>query len=160
MAAKASRIGLIAPGQQAYGRLLKFFRQSPAFARDAVARGMYEAMQDMMVDAKNRAPKDTWRMADSGYVARPRITPNQILVESGFGGPSEKYVVRQHEDTGLNHPNGGEAKFFENALNNAQGAMKATIRAYVLDYFRSKRVPSWPAKIVPETPWEASGMSP
>lgn len=130
-------------------------QQLAAKAPVATAFGMYDAMQEVMLDAKSRAPVDTGAMRDSGYVTPPTVSSQkEVSIEAGFGGPSEEYVVRQHEDTSLNHPNGGEAKFFENALDAGRGLIMATIAEHVNLYLRSGR--TYPVdKRVPTSPWEA-----
>lgn len=123
----------------------------------ATAFGMYEGMQDIMEDAKLRAPKDTTAMARSGYVTPPDIrVGSDVNVQSGFGGLSEEYVVRVHEDLNMNHPRGGEAKFFSNAIDAGRGRLLDTIQRHVSRYLKTgrnmpvpKRVPASPTEDVP-----------
>ena len=44
---------------------------------------------------------------------------------------TENYAVVQHEDTSLNHPHGGEAKFLEKALNSHAGRKGLAIAARI-----------------------------
>lgn len=44
------------------------------------------------------------------------------------------YAARQHEETGWNHPNGGEAKYLENAANE----LKPQLLNLVANHIRSK----------------------
>lgn len=85
----------------------------------AVAAGIFALANEIMIDAKERAPVDTGAMRASGYVAPPEIGSTSIVLEEGFGGPSKEYVIRQHEDLSLHHPGGGEAKFLERAFDAA-----------------------------------------
>ena len=137
--------------KELYLKMQKLAEKAPV----ATAFGMYDAMQEVMLDAKARTPVDTGAMRDSGYVTAPEVNSNrQVSIEAGFGGPSQEYVVRQHEDTSLNHPNGGEAKFFENALDANHGLIMATIKEHVNAYLQSGR--TFPvSKRVPSSPWEA-----
>lgn len=145
----------ILKGEKGWGRLNTALRRLPKEAPLAVAFGSYDAMQPVMLDAKDRAPKDTTAMARSGYVAKPEMTSRgSTRVESGFGGDSEQYVVRQHEDQGLNHPRGGEAKFFTNALDAGQSQIVATIKRWVNHYLKTGQLLPFPQKQVPESPWE------
>lgn len=120
----------------------------------AVANGQYEGLQNIMVDAKERAPRLTDTMANSGYVTEPEVKGGAaVSCEAGFGGGSEDYVLRQHEDTSLNHPRGGEAHFFSNALDAGQDALFAAIVKHVEIFLETKRTVK-PQKIVPNTPYE------
>lgn len=142
-------------GHKGWGRLMADLRRYPKQVGIAVAFGSYDAMQPVMLDAKARAPKDTRAMALSGYVAKPQMfSGGGTRVESGFGGDSEQYVVRQHEDTRLNHPNGGEAKFFQNALDAGTSQIKATIDKWVRHLLVTGELLPFPEKRVPESPWE------
>ena len=121
--------------------------------KQAYLDGTYAAGQDIMLDARARAPvKDDW-LRPSGYVAK---TANGV--EMGFGGAAEAYVVRQHEDLSLNHPNGGEAKFFERAIDANRDQTKEIIATYVRAAMGGAPLSS-PQKKVPETPIEERGAS-
>jgi hypothetical protein len=142
-------------GEKGWGRLQVDLRRYPKQAGIAVAFASYEAMQPVMEDAKNRAPKDTTAMAKSGYVAKPQMfSGGGTRVEGGFGGDSEQYVVRQHEDTALNHPNGGEAKFLQNALDAGEAGIRATIAKWLKVFLTTGKLLPFPQKRVPESPWE------
>lgn len=119
----------------------------------ATGFGTYEGLQIVMLDAKSRAPKETHAMAESGYVTAPSVSGGRVHIEAGFGGPSEDYVVRQHFDTGLNHPNGGEAMFFQNALDAHETDVTDAVARHVRDYLDTGRTQS-PAKRVPQDPNE------
>ena len=122
----------------------------------AAAFGEYEGMQEIMIVAKERAPKDTWTMANSGYVSPPDVRGGESIIEAGFGGGSEEYVVRQHEDSELNHPNGGEAFFFQSALDDGEAALMETIARHVEEAL-STGATHPPAKKVPADPLEQPG---
>jgi hypothetical protein len=142
-------------------------RRFPKDAAQAVARGEYLAAQLIMQDARRRAPKEDGWLEGSGYATRPDFSKQSVAVEMGFGGPSEDYVVRQHEDTSLNHPGEkaikkgvtkvGQAKFFSNALAAMDGVARDVIADFARRFIETGRIPSWPKKIVPETPEEENG---
>lgn len=120
----------------------------------ATAFGLYEGMQEVMLDAKARAPKDTTAMALSGYVEPPAVRAGaEVTMNAGFGGLSEEYVVRVHEDMSLNHPNGGEAKFFERALDAGCGNLTAAVKKHLIMFFRTGRTHPVQKK-VPASPYE------
>lgn len=83
----------------------------------AVGAGLYAAGSVIMKDSKRRAPVADGALRGSGYVTLPQEIGSGVLVEIGHGGAASAYAIRQHEDLTLNHPNGGEAKFLENAMN-------------------------------------------
>lgn len=89
-------------------------------APDAVGAGLFLEANNIMADAKTRVPVDQGVLRSSGYVAPPVMERGSPVVELGFGGPAASYAVKQHEDTALNHPDGGEAKFLERAADAAR----------------------------------------
>lgn len=142
-------------GKQGWGRLQAELRRYPKQAGIAVAFGSYDAMQPVMLDAKARAPVDTHAMELSGYVAKPQMfSGGGARVEAGFGGDSEQYVVRQHEDTSLDPHRVGESKFFQKALDAGESEMRATITRWVRHYVETGKLLPFPDKRVPESPLE------
>lgn len=120
----------------------------------AAGFGAYEGAQAIMKDAKVRAPKDTHQMALSGYVTAPTIkSSGRVEIESGFGGPSEEYVARIHEDMSMSHPN-GEAKFFQNAIDAFGHLIPEAIARHVRIFLETGRT-NPVSKDVPQTPWES-----
>jgi hypothetical protein len=147
------KVKSLQPGQGGgFGELYLKLKQFPEKAKVAVAFGMYEAMQDVMLDAKRRAPKDTRAMEYSGYVSKPKVTQHTASVESGFGGKSERYVLRVHNDP--NHAVTGEPFFFQNAVDAGEKLIKQVITTWVRYFIRHKRLKPLPQKQVPESPWE------
>jgi hypothetical protein len=149
---KSARHGLVAPGKSGYGRLVQDLRRVGDFTRAATAAGMYAAMQPVMLDAKARAPKDTLALSASGYVTEPRTGSQRITVESGFGGDSEPYLVRVHEDPGFAKT--GETYFFRNALDAGHQLIRDTIVSFVRRFLKTGTVPPSAAKEVPTSPDE------
>lgn len=83
-----------------------------ADAHAAVNRAVYVAANEVMTEAKVRAPVDLGTLAASGYVT----LPVDGKVELGFGGAAADYALVQHERVEFKHEK-GEAKYLENALN-------------------------------------------
>lgn len=81
----------------------------------AVAGAIFVAANEVMTEAKQRAPVDLGPLRASGYVTLPAKGQNP-KVELGFGGPSAPYAITQHERTEFKHEV-GEAKYLENAIN-------------------------------------------
>lgn len=145
-------------------KLVADLRKFPSEAKRASAAGQYAAGQEIMLDAKRRAPGEDGDLEDSGYVTKPVHNGSSINVEMGFGGKSEDYVVRQHEDLTLNHPaldgdscKAGEAKFFSNAIAAKSALAKRIIADFVSGFIATRRIPTMPAKLVPTSPTELSG---
>lgn len=140
-----------------YKELLLKMERIELDAPVAAAFGTYDGMQDIMIEAKRLAPKDTTAMALSGYVEAPEVRQgSSTKIQAGFGGLSAEYVLRQHYDTTLNHPNGGEALFFQKALDAGRMMLKKKIQAAVAVFLRTgraypvaKRVPASPTEEVP-----------
>lgn len=88
---------------------------------------MYEFATDViMLQSAEECPKDTWTLVSTGYVNRPVIMSNSVVVELGYGGTEDKknpksglmasqYAVEVHENLLYKHPV-GNAKFFENPV--------------------------------------------
>ena len=93
------------------------------------ARALNEEHEIVMTQAKQLAPVDTGVMRASGTVDPPTITSRGIESKGSFGGASEKYVQRQHEDAALSHTV-GQVKFYEQPfLERARQVGKNVVRA-------------------------------
>lgn len=99
-------------------------------AHAAADRAVYVAGNEVMTDAKMRAPIDTGVLRASGYVT----LPENGKVELGFGGAAAEYALVQHERTEFRHET-GEAKFLENAINavDVEGIVGEEMRRGVID---------------------------
>lgn len=97
--------------------LQKRIREMPR----AVAAGSYMLGNVIMTEAKRRTPADTGTLRGSGYVENPVMSGNTAKTTLGFGGAAKAYAVVQHERLDFKHPNGGEAKFLENAITAYEG---------------------------------------
>ena len=137
-----------------YKELLHKLHRFSVDAPVATAFGLYEGAQNIMVDAKGRAPKDTTAMARSGYVTPPEIRSGaDIRIDMGFGGDSSEYVVRQHEQLDLPHPRGGQARFLSNAIDAGAAQLMAAVKRSVMKFMLTRKT-SPPPKIVPSSPLE------
>lgn len=81
-------------------------------AGKAMAAAGVEEMDQVIGEAKRRAPVDTGTLRASGTVLPPKITMHGAEIVAGFGGAAEDYAIIQHEDLTLNHET-GEPKFLE-----------------------------------------------
>lgn len=81
-------------------------------AKAAANRAVYVAGNEVMTEAKIRAPLDLGPLRASGYVTLPQ----DGKVELGFGGAAAEYALVQHERIEFKHEV-GEAKYLEKAIN-------------------------------------------
>jgi len=89
--------------------------EAAARANKAGRAGLYESAEEIMTDAKGRAPVDLGNLKGSGTVTLPTDTPEGVVVRIGFGGPAAPYALIQHENLSFRHEV-GEAKYLENAV--------------------------------------------
>ncbi|AUM18230.1 MULTISPECIES: hypothetical protein [Rhodococcus] len=76
---------------------------------EAVERGVLMACEALMANALDRTPFAEGDLRQSAMASAEGTR--------GVVSYNTPYAVRQHEDVSLNHPNGGEAKFLEKAVN-------------------------------------------
>lgn len=101
--------------------------QAVAKLQAAVQQATYRAAASIQTLAVSRTPIEqgdlrgstTLRMVDEASAARTEISYNMI------------YAARQHEETGWNHPRGGQAKYLESAMQDGQDEAKAIIRNHL-----------------------------
>lgn len=89
-----------------------------------------EACQAILAISNSKIPVDTGTLQSSGfYEVKRRTDVSSYLYQGivGYGGNGDpvnpktgerasQYMVEVHEDLFMNHPNGGEAKFLEKAV--------------------------------------------
>ena len=85
--------------------------------RAAARAGLFEGANVIMTDAKRRVPVDLGTLKGSGQVHEPTETADGLRCRMGFGDGAESYAIVQHERLDFKHPDGGEAKYLENAVN-------------------------------------------
>ena len=101
--------------------------QAVAKVQAALSVASYRAAASIQTLAVSRTPIEqgdlrgstTLRMVDEASAARTEISYNMI------------YAARQHEETGWNHPRGGQAKYLESAIQDGQDDAKAIIRNHL-----------------------------
>jgi len=93
--------------QSVNSRLARLLTEVPSKADVA----LYQVGQELMTRSKALVPVDTGTLKGSGYLTEPAHEGGLTTVQVGYGGPSEAYAVRQHEDLSLSHPGGGQANF-------------------------------------------------
>lgn len=76
-------------------------------------QGLRAAAEAVLAESNSRAPIRDGALRGSGSTA---VSGDEAAV-----GYSIIYAARQHEEIGWNHPNGGQAKFLETAVNAKSG---------------------------------------
>jgi hypothetical protein len=95
----------------------------------------FQIAEEIIGESKEaHVPVDTSALKNSGFVEMPQTTSGGgVFVEAGFGGPAGKgnlpptsnkkdvgYALIVHENTQLQHPRGGRAKYLEIPFNQAK----------------------------------------
>jgi len=93
---------------------------APAMRKGAV-RGLSLAAEHVLGESNKTAPIEEATLIRSGA---PSVDPDNLQAAISYDTP---YAVKQHEDLGLQHDPGREAKFLENALNSEAGAVREII---------------------------------
>ncbi len=83
----------------------------------ALGAGVYALGNKIITNSKRRVPVDLGVLRGSGYATLPETKRLTAIVELGYGGPAKDYAIVQHENLHFQHPEGGEAKYLENAVN-------------------------------------------
>lgn len=76
----------------------------------AAQAGLREGMEAMLELSNELAPEFSGEMIDGGEVRIDDLTGQVSYKNAGY-----PYVIDQHENLELQHPNGGQAKFLETA---------------------------------------------
>lgn len=69
-------------------------REGPQVA----AQALLVWAEEVMTDAKELVPVRDGILRASGFVDLPAVTPDQVSVTFGFGGPSAPYALAVHEN--------------------------------------------------------------
>lgn len=76
----------------------------------AAGEGLYRTGNDIMGESVRLVPVLTGNLRSTAHVSQPEQQGMTITVQLSYGGHGQAdYAVRQHFDTTLNHPNGGQA---------------------------------------------------
>lgn len=81
--------------------------------RDALSEGVGEALEHILEVSNENVPVDTGELRDAGKVKHDGLSGTV-----SYKGP---YAIPQHERMDFHHPNGGKAKFLEDAMNSEAG---------------------------------------
>jgi hypothetical protein len=145
---------------QGDAELLAKLEKLAEYAQGAIANGLYEGAETIMLDAKHRTPVDTGNLRASGHVVpvdkeRAIDTQGNVTFELGFGGPAGSgnlggetnsprtsgltgrphdgdvgYAVFVHE-TGPRAGGAGERKFLDHAIQAQQNQVLEQVTLWV-----------------------------
>ena len=93
---------------------------APAMRKGA-GRGLSLAAEHVLGEARKRVPIEEATLERSGATS---LDPGNLQAAVTFDTP---YAVVQHEDMGLRHDAGREAKYLENAMNAETGTVREII---------------------------------
>lgn len=100
----------------------------------AALKGVRKLAEVILGESQKLVPVDTGTLKDSGLVATDK--KNQI-VTIAYNTP---YARKQHEDSTLNHPKGGQAKYLERPFNEKSGELEKYIGDSIHKVLRKKQV--------------------
>lgn len=145
-------------------RMLQYLRKFPSNAKAAAAVGQYAAAQEVMQLAQQYAPigpgwnarqkRPSGALKAGVYVRRPTAgwgAGRATQVEMGFEGLPYQYMVYQHENAGLKHPQGGKAFFFRDAADERRAETKRIIAEHVNHFLRTGKIPPMAAAVIPNS---------
>jgi hypothetical protein len=97
---------------------------------DYAQRGMAEGATNIYTESQKQTPLDDGELVNGARVSTEGDQSDHFVAMVSYGNDevSKEYAVIQHEDLTLNHPNGGNAKFLENAFTANSNLVLARIR--------------------------------
>jgi hypothetical protein len=101
-------------------------------ARTGAAQALKTEAERILESSLPLVPVDTGLMLSSGMVEGPTVSGQEATVLIRYGGHGlAPYTIRQHEDTTLNHPNGGQSHFLSEPVFAATGGMAERLGAII-----------------------------
>lgn len=103
----------------------------------AVQDALNEVAQQILERSQDLVPVRTGALRDSGYITSgdqggyPSVTIT-------YGGGDVDYAYKVHEDLEMRHPNGGQAKYLEQAVIEYEQVAIDTIQQRVLELFNGR----------------------
>lgn len=80
--------------------------------RTAAPNALYEEGNRIMGVSVGLVPVDTGLLRSTAHVETPRLDSQGVVVELRYGSHgTADYAAIVHEDTSMNHPNGGQSHF-------------------------------------------------
>lgn len=108
---------------------LSMDESQPERIHTAAMLGLHEGAELIRALSDGNVPVDTGELLGSADIGED--TDEVQVGYTGIAADGYDYGIRQHEDLSLNHPNGGSAKFLENALHEAVEAVLTGVAGHV-----------------------------
>lgn len=98
---------------------------------DAGRAGLFDFANHILEEARRLVPHDEGNLEKDSGVSMGAEDGKEVAVVWFGSGAASAYAVRQHEETGWNHPNGRQAKFLETPVKEHDGEFPAAIAVRV-----------------------------
>lgn len=95
----------------------------------AVAKGIFQAAADFVLEANAKAPVDTGQLKQSGKVV-PKTLLTIAVQFSRSSDTGYNVAARMEYDESLNHPKGGQAHFLQSTADSIRPRMPDYVRRY------------------------------
>jgi hypothetical protein len=102
-----------------------------------VQDALNEVAQQVLDRSQDLVPVKTGALRDSGYITSGE-QGGYPSVTITYGGGDVPYAYKVHEDLEMRHPNGGQAKFLEQAFIEYEQVAIDTIQQRVLQLFKGQ----------------------
>lgn len=93
----------------------------------AAAAGLFEFANHILEEARRIVPHDEGNLEKDSGVSMGEEGGHEVATVWFGAGAASAYAVRQHEETGYNHPNGRQAKYLETPCKEHAGEMPMVI---------------------------------
>lgn len=116
----------------------------------AAMKGQRKLAANILGESQKLVPVDTGTLQRSGHISTDAKTQTTTI---SYNTP---YARKQHEDTTLNHPKGGEAKYLERPFNEKAGQLTAFVEDEIVDTLIKEKYGTKAAfkKRYPDLDWE------
>ncbi len=111
---------------------LRDVRATRAELLPALGRALRDEAGPVMAASQALVPVDTSALKQTGTVHEPEIRGAAVSVELTYGGGGVDYAAKVHEDLGMRHPRGGQAKFLEQPFLEAANGLGERVGARVV----------------------------
>lgn len=93
----------------------------------ALNQGIYREAAHAFAISQEEVPVDTGNLRASGKLGLPFLEDGQTVVEISYGGAAADYAIYVHEDLGMRHQVGKNAKFLEGPVKRQTKGMSSRL---------------------------------
>jgi len=98
---------------------------------EAARLGLFDFANHILEEARRIVPHDEGNLERDSGVSMGEEAGKEVAVVWFGAGAASAYAVRQHEETGWNHPNGRQAKYLETPCKEHAGELPMTVAGRV-----------------------------